>query len=356
MYHFPIMDGNNFFYSISLGGIFMLERLLYEQYRLYSEQRIKVGKFNGFISNGKRYIIAPFPRLKKNDMLEIIQLMQFLYERGEQNLAMIMRNVLGNYSFTVNNQQFAVLLLPENRQSAPTGSLGRELANFHKKSSGYPFKGAELNYYKGWKVFWLKRMEQLESWYQELKKSKELSQIDTLFIETFPYYLGLTENAIQYISEIELEEGEAAFQPATICHMRFTNETWQHGEEQLKLPTEWVIDQPTRDLAEYIRHDFELEGQVSTKVKGLLNAYEKDYPLSKGAWRFLYGRLLFPATYYKIIEGYYSMSVESDKERYAQQFENYVTNTDRYEHCLHSFFEEVGLLAEQLQIPIVDWL
>ncbi len=58
---------------------------------------------------------------------------------------------------------------------------------------------------------------------------------DQLFIESFPYYLGVAENAIQYVVDTEMDDTPQLTDAATICQERFTPLLW-HQTKRLKLP------------------------------------------------------------------------------------------------------------------------
>ena len=77
---------------------------------------------------------------------------------------------------------------------------------------------------------------------------------DRLFIESFPYYLGVAENAIQYVVDTEMDDTPQLTDAATICQERFTPLLW-HQTKRLKLPFDWVYDRPSRDIAEWMPYD-----------------------------------------------------------------------------------------------------
>jgi spore coat protein YutH len=333
----------------------MLERVLYEQYRLHCDKRMKIGKYDGFQASGKTYIIAPFKRIEGTDMSELMAFITLYYKQGDTAVAPIERTVQGNFYFVTENGYYTVLRIPDNRTNFDTVNVGRELALFHKRTSGYPFKKSSLNYYLSWKVFWQRRMEQMEAWYEKMKQSKEKTDTDRLFIETFPYFLGLTENALQYVSEIERDEGEN-LPTASVCHEQFLSSSWDCDGYYVKLPTRWIVDQPSRDIAEYLRKDFYDDAGVKKNGLKFINDYEKILPLSKASWRFLYARLLFPVDYYRNVEGFYSARTNDNKIRYASLIEKTVNDMDCYERNLKTFYQSVGLPAEQLLIPTLDWM
>ncbi|MCJ7991147.1 hypothetical protein MUB15_20735 [Priestia sp. OVS21] len=66
-------------------------------------------------------------------------------------------------------------------------------------------------------------MEQF--WYGRLRALPN-QEMEKRFLETFPYYLGLTENAIQYLVDTEIDDLPRSVDAATICHHRFGQKTW----------------------------------------------------------------------------------------------------------------------------------
>ena len=98
-----------------------------------------------------------------------------------------------------------------------------------------------------------KRLDRLEKFWQSQVMNHPTDVFDQLFIESFPYYLGVAENAIQYVVDTEMDDTPQLTDAATICQERFTPLLW-HQTKRLKLPFDWVYDHPTRDIAELIRY------------------------------------------------------------------------------------------------------
>ena len=120
------------------------------------------------------------------------------------------------------------------------------------------------------------------------------NEFDVLFIETFPYYMGLAENAIQYLTDTEIDDKPTQVDHGTLCHERFTHSVWK-GPYFVKNPFEWVFDHASRDLAEWIRERYFANIQTSQPdIKSFLTDYRSLATLSPFSWRLLYARLLFP--------------------------------------------------------------
>ncbi len=79
----------------------------------------------------------------------------------------------------------------------------------------------------------------------QLLHERPQSEVDEAFLFTFPYFMGLTENAIQYAVDARIDERSSAYEQGTICHRRFTERTWLVPSERgniLKCPTDFIYD------------------------------------------------------------------------------------------------------------------
>ena len=85
-------------------------------------------------------------------------------------------------------------------------SLGSELSIFHKRGAFFPEEIEQLSRIGEWKALWEKRLDQLEKFWQSQVMNHPTDVFDQLFIESFPYYLGVAENAIQYVVDTEMDD------------------------------------------------------------------------------------------------------------------------------------------------------
>ncbi|MFP3339123.1 hypothetical protein R0J91_14180, partial [Micrococcus sp. SIMBA_131] len=92
-----------------------------------------------------------------------------------------------------------------------------------------------------WQMRWQFRMDQLESFREELKnQAQPHREFDKWFIETFPYYSGLAENAIQYIVDCGIDTGTNPFQVRTLAFNRYTAK-YRRNSEGL-FPNDFILD------------------------------------------------------------------------------------------------------------------
>ena len=132
-------------------------------------------------------------------------------------------------------------------------SLGSELSIFHKRGAFFPEEIEQLSRIGEWKALWEKRLDQLEKFWQSQVMNHPTDVFDQLFIESFPYYLGVAENAIQYVVDTEMDD-TPQLTDAKNNLPRTIHTFIMASNEASQTPFDWVYDHPTRDIAELIRY------------------------------------------------------------------------------------------------------
>jgi spore coat protein YutH len=329
-------------------------KTIYDHYGVKPAELMDVDQYKGFQYRNVLYIIMDVGHLEPEELYEFHQMSQFLIAQGERQVASFMINKSGNIITEENEKKMAVCRVPYQPQ-APVVSYGRELAAFHQRGKLLPYPMEKSNRIGQWKALWEKRLEQIEKFWGMKVQEHPNDVIDKRFIESFPYYLGLTENAIQYLTDTEIDDLPRSFDTATICHHRFTPATWKRSFF-FKLPTDWVFDHPSRDLAEYIRYlYFESPVRQEGELSAFLSEYEKTAPLSSFAWRLLYARLLFPVHYFESVEGYYMARSEVEKRAYSRKIEKIIAESVEYEKFLSNLYRSIGIFTQRHHIPEIEW-
>ncbi|MDQ0247264.1 spore coat protein YutH [Bacillus fengqiuensis] len=328
---------------------------IYDHYGIKPAQLTDIGEYKGFQYRSILYIIVDLGHLDEEEVYEFHQMSQFLISQGERKVASFMINKDGGMITESDGKKFGICRVPYPVETSSI-AYGRELAAFHQKGKLLPYPMEKSNRIGQWKGLWEKRLDQLEKFWGMKVQEHPNNETDKRFIESFPYYLGVTENAIQYLTDTEIDDLPRTFDIATICHHRFILTTWRQ-DSFFKMPTDWVFDHPSRDLAEYIRHLYFKSGVFSEKVLfDFLGEYEKITPLSSFAWRLLYARLLFPVHYFESIEGYYSSRSEAEKQTYESDIEKIIHGCTQYEQFLAYFYSKMGISTKRHHIPEIEWL
>jgi spore coat protein YutH len=327
---------------------------LFHHYQIQPAELLPVQSYYMFWQRNRVYFLVPIGNLKEDDLQEMKKLSDFMKTIGDQSVATFVQNVQGYYVSKIAGSNYS--LFKSYRQNERSDNFGEELAVFHLRGKKYSEELKRLNRIGQWKNLWEKRLEQLERFWQNKVNSHPENFFEQIFIESFPYYLGMTENAIQYVADTELDDTPQIVDSATICHQKMAERKMREIHFS-KIPTEWIYDHPSRDLAEWVRDEYlENSENYQKKILSFLYGYEKKSPLSTFAWRLLYARLLFPVHYFETIEGYYLSKSDAERKRYERKLVNYLENTNEFESFLGGFYELIGLPTAKLGIREINWL
>ena len=335
----------------------ILKQTIYEQYNLRMERKTKFRQYDAFWANRVLYILVPLGYMDKEELEEIQQLSEYMLRQHQDiYVCSFVKNKSGEYTTEIEDSIYGLLRIPyvETRADFPIGS---ELAKFHQRARAFPKKITAMNRIGQWKSLWIKRIDQMESFYYEMVRNHPVDYFDKLFVESFPYYLGLTENAIQYLVDTEMDDQPMMNDAGTLCHHRFSKTTWLQNQQFAKLPLDWVFDHASRDISEYIRSECVYSNSFDqAKINQFTRDYEQVSPLSTFSWRLTYARLIFPVYYLECIENYYTSSARTDKKWHEDRLTEILNFSPTYERLLKSFYDTAAVPIRNYKIPILDWV
>jgi spore coat protein YutH len=332
----------------------MQTKWLEETFGIQPERQTQFGRYEGYISRNQIYIMAPIGESKEN-LIELKGMADHLIQSGDRHVLNIIQTKSGDLWGDWEGKSFCLLACQLNERH-PFQQVGRKLAKFHLRGLTIPFKVERTSRIGQWKQLWEKRLVQMEGvWQSKMYHSPE-NEFERMFIESFPYYMGLTENAIQYLVDTEIDESPGQTDNGTVCHERFSNPTW--GKDfLLKNPMDWVFDHRSRDLAEWTRGVyFESKHAHHQQVRKFYQDYQALAPLSAFGWRLLYSRLVFPLHYFECIEEYYITHSEQDKKWQEERLHKLLQGSTEYEHFLGEFYQLADAPIRKLKIPHLEWL
>ncbi|MGG3937543.1 spore coat putative kinase YutH [Anoxybacillus kestanbolensis] len=294
------------------------------------------------VRSGDDIYVAVPTNEKESDMQQLYYMAMYMRAQGDETIATLLPTKTGRLIGMLQGEQVSVWKI-ENRMQM--GDIAQQLALFHRRGRTYPYAVSSRSRFGQWGELWGQRIDQLEQFWQLQVESPKKNDVDKRFIETFPYYLGFTENAIQYVVDTQLDEVPMRSDMPTICHEQFSQQTWETG----KIPTDWVFDHASRDVAEWIRKQW-LTARSDETIVRFLQTYEHSQSLSRFAWRMIYARLLFPLHYFQAIENYYGSEGDM-RQSYAQQLRQVFDGMETYEQKLRHFHD-----MTTVSIPRLDWL
>jgi spore coat protein YutH len=300
-------------------------------------------------AKGKLYLIRPSHfTINKKKFAEQLRMLEHLTIRGEPHLLVPVKAEGGSYVSLIDGQESVLFQIANDIAVTPPAdsSIGRKLAHFHLRGEDYepafsPWQGAA---WFAWQNRWIKRLEQLENWFVKKQGDHNKMPADEFFLLSFPYFLGMSENAIQMLTDIQLSypfiirEGKGH----TICHQRFEESTWlttdSHHISLYKVPTDFIYDHMTRDIAEYIRYVAMTSSHLSEKkelIHLFLTHYNQVRLLDRVDKTLLLARLCFPIHYFDVIEAFYQ-TIDSRKLSHLEEDMYRVINgSDEYETILN---------------------
>ncbi|MGG3468083.1 spore coat putative kinase YutH [Neobacillus pocheonensis] len=338
----------------------MLQKMLENQYGIETQEYIKLDTYDALRGNGWLYLISNPAGREEADISELGKIAEHLRNYGDQNVPIFLQSKEGNLITTWEQNKYCVLANRQADEKQRKIKLGRKLAKFHERGKRVPFQIERSNRIGKWKELWEKRLEQMEKVWNGLLFQTPEDEFERLFIESFPYYLGLTENAIQYLVDTELDEEPGETDNGTVCHERFSKKTWgplSTNQYFIKNPFDWVFDHRSRDLAEWTRERYFRNFQTyDVDLKQFFEEYQSVAPLTSFSWRLLYSRLIFPLHYFECIENYYITRSEQDKKTLEDKLSKILRQSGEYEKFLAAFFQISGAPIKRMNLPQPEWL
>jgi spore coat protein YutH len=333
----------------------VFQKMLKEVYGISADSEVILGRYHGYKQNEGLYLIMAANGLEEQEINEMAKIAEHMQAFGDRQVSKLLTDTEGSPICEWQGNKYCVL---QNRAARiPEGmKTGRKLAKFHLRGRQIPFKVKNLNRVGQWKQLWEKRLDQMEKVWNGKLYSEPENDFDRLFIESFPYYMGLAENAIQYLADTEIDDKPTQVDHGTLCHERFTQSVWR-GPYFVKNPFEWVFDHASRDLAEWVRERYFANIQTSQpEIKSFLTDYRSLAVLSPFSWRLLYARLLFPLHYFECIENYYISPSEQTRHQLEDQLRKYLNQSSDHERFLGNFYQLGEAPVKAAKLPVVHWL
>ncbi|OCA87605.1 spore coat protein YutH [Bacillus sp. FJAT-27225] len=332
----------------------MLGQMLEQVYGIKTEKYMRVESFDAFLANGFCYFVADPGTRDEEEAAELQKLAAHVAAYGDRNVPALLPTKNGPIIAEWENRRYC-LFAGQLSERNVNQRIGRRLAKFHERGRLVPFEVQKNSRIGKWKQLWEARLDQMEKvWSAKIFQPSD-EEFERLFIESFPYYLGLAENSIQYLVDTEIDDDPMDSDSGTVCHERFSNDTW--GKQyMIKNPLDWVFDHRSRDLAEWARARYFHNSRTSgPEITRFFTEYQQVAMLSPFGWRLLYARLLFPLHYLETVETYYSAARETDRRAAEERLTGIINKSKDYEQFLTSFY---GLANAPVaaKLPRPEWL
>lgn len=151
-----------------------------------------------------------------------------------------------------------------------------------------------------WRDFWIQKLD----YYEELLL--HLENTSRKILPIFLYYMGMAENAIQYIYSVTEKITKTRKDKLVVCHHR-VDAKWSVAN--LYFPLDLVIDYPARDISEYLKSLFYYNDYDLKEIEEyLLNLDFSDFGYS-----LLFGRMLYPSFFFDTCDRVFQGSLKENE-------------------------------------------
>ncbi len=189
-------------------------------------------------------------------------------------------------------------------------------------------------YRNNWEKLWSSKIDYFENQINELGIDKKI------IVDSFSYYIGLSENAICYVNTVNRKYKNNLLSKITLQHRRlfYPNYTLNYFN-----PLSFIFDLQVRDIAEYLKSLFFKSDDALLE----LEIYLKIAKLSPYECSMLYGRLLYPSYYFDLYESI--MNKEVDEEVLLP----IINKVNEYELFLKQSYI---LISKYASIDKIEWI
>lgn len=333
----------------------MLKRILKKYYGIDAKESVPIRNYQSCKKDDKKFFLVPLSNPDEEELSEREKIAEHLLLTGDHFISTFLRTQQNALTVEWDSKTYCVLKCQQS-PAQNTINIGSQLAAFHYRGRTLNFQVNKLNRIGQWKTLWEKRIDQMEKVWKGMLYQEPENEFDRLFLESFPYYMAIGENAIQYLVDTELDDEPKGVDHGTVCCHRFTNYTWEYGQI-MKNPFDWVFDHFSRDIAEWTRDRYlHNKRTYRPEVKQFFSQYQSVVKLSSFSWRLSFARIMFPLHYIECIEEYYSTGSEHRHRLLTERLEKYLYDSSEYEKFLRYFYQSLEVPVQSLRIPIVHWL
>ncbi|TCT19081.1 spore coat protein YutH [Melghiribacillus thermohalophilus] len=299
------------------------------------------------------YIIVRSGKHITEQMLyEQYMVTSFLQQRGFSHVAVPVYSDIGSFLVHVERGKIIYICFAKERLEDEYKDMGSFLAHFHEAGRTYPYTPEFINRYGKWKQYWEQMIDQVEQTKEDLINQMDSSKTEPwkrLWIETCFYYIGLGENALQFLSESERDQRLTWMDQPVFAMKRI----FPFPNRGFILPFQMVHDHPARDLAELFRYFTLRKGKRAFPyIRHALRNYEGKRSLSVFGKRLVFSRLLFPVHFIDHTKKVLANGQFSSRE--YKELERMLRLQSTYEQCLKDLHEE--WFQEDPSIPRISWL
>lgn len=191
----------------------------------------------------------------------------------------------------------------------------------------------QKEYKNNWSEYWKRNVDYFES------QIRNYGKLKMGILNTFSYYIGLAENAIEYAGIIEKElRFNANDDSISLGHRRIFSPNYQLNYLN---PISFIFDLDVRDYAEYFKARFFNDGNIYQEFV----SFFKTVRFGIYSYSMFYARLVYPSYYFDL----YEQVILNDKNE--ELLIDIVNKQKEYEKFLGFAYQEISKYAPIKKIP-----
>ncbi len=242
----------------------------------------------------------------------------------------IIMNINGSFLTSINGFNYILMSVVNPKEEFDIFDIVNIASKLHLNNN------TSKLYRNNWGTLWMQKIDYFEYQIRELALNKPVVK------DSFSYYIGLAENAISYVNNINARFPNVS-STVVLAHRRVF---YPNYKLNFFNPLSFIFDLEVRDVAEYLKAMFfaiDTEYEVLEDLKSYLSIRS----LSVYDASMLYARLLYPSYYFDIYEEV------MNKERDEEDLVRVIKKADLYEDFLKKAYLEITKYA---MIERIDWL
>ena len=285
-------------------------------YNLYPDNIYQIEKGYYFTINKTRYFLTKY----LEDPKDIQKIYNMHLNLLKQNFYVhpIVLNTQNQIITTIDNEPYILMITIYYKEKITLNDITYFLTNV-KTSAESP----------NWGELWAKKNDYLE--YQ----MSMLGQKHPLLRESFSYYIGLGETAIQLVNSLTKTST-----PLVYAHKRLSQKSRQYD---LYNPLNLTVDYSIRDIAEYLKSRFFGGQNIEEELKTYLNSTTLTYY----EYLLFLARLIYPTYYFDLYE-----EIITDRQN-DNEIKKITDKTDEFEKIIKKVYH---YYKSFMPMPRIDWL
>lgn len=306
--------------------------------------------------------IAPAGYKYKSKMIQRVR--KHLGQQQEIGMLKLVKTVRGHtHTFQDDLLYYLYRGIREGELEDPHYACGQSLARFHQATA--TFTGDKLflpfSSLGGWPSMWRRKLRRYNEYRDELDHVRaDLTKLDEYLLTCYTYVHQLGETAVNYLYAADYDKvvketakfGKVAFQNFDQGYMLWNEKkhTWMAGEWN------WVLDMRTRDIGQWIKAESRRNGWQDESAIRFLDGYNSVSPLLESEYAIIYGLMLYPGRFLRLVETYHEIAEEERSEVDAEVWRSHLE--DELVHMETALRRYPQMIAQQYgtTMPQIDWL